>query len=259
MRIKRQLNLATSAKDLKTRATAAVNMLTDFILPPVCLSCHDPLESGNKLCPTCWQGITFISAPYCQKTGHPLPYDAGPEAQSTLALKQPPIYDKARAVALYEGTMRRLIHKLKYQDKHELTTLLASMMITSGSELIRESDLLIPIPLHRWRFWQRRFNQSTLLAAKLAELTGLPLDHTSLIRHKKTRQQVGLTEQQRKRNMQGAFQLKPAAQPRLEGKNILLIDDVMTTGATANAAAALLKQAGCNSVMLLSIATVLKV
>lgn len=256
MRIKRQINLATGARDLRAQALAAANGLVDFILPPVCLNCHDPLESGNKLCATCWQGITFISAPYCQKTGHPLPFDAGPEAQSALALKQPPIYDKARAVALYEGTMRTLIHKLKYQDRHELTTLLTTMMLTAGSELIRESDLLMPIPLYRWRFWQRRFNQSTLLATKLAEHTGLPLDLTSLIRHKKTRQQVGLTEQQRKRNMQGAFQLRKSAQPQLEGRKILLIDDVMTTGATVNSAATLLKKAGCHSVMLLSLATV---
>lgn len=241
---------------IKPYLRSTITSLGDFILPPVCLNCLEPLAASNSLCADCWQNISFISTPYCQITGQPLPYDCGPEALSLSAIAAPPHYDKARSTALYKGTMRSLIHKLKYQDKHELTTLLARWLLTTGHELLPECDMLIPIPLYRWRLWQRRFNQSALLAARLSQLSGKPCNHTILTRPKKTRQQVGLNEKQRKNNLQGAFKIDRHHLPYLEGKTILLIDDVITTGATANAAASALKKAGCNQVYLLSLASV---
>jgi ComF family protein len=131
-------------------------------------------------------------------------------------------------------------------------------MLLAGSELIEESDLILPIPLYRWRIWARRFNQSSLIANRLAARCNKPSDNNLLIRHKKTRQQVGLNENQRKKNLSGAFSIAEKTANQVEHKIILLIDDVITTGSTANAAAAVLKRAGAAKVNLLTLASVPK-
>lgn len=238
-------------------ATSTAKAITDFILPPVCPNCHQATAETNRLCPTCWQDITFITSPYCQLTGQPLPFDIGENAISAAAAKAPPAYDQARAVALYDGTMRDLIHKLKFQDRHELTTLLANWLITTGQSQLAKTDLIMPIPLHRQRLWRRRFNQSTLLASRVSQLTNIPLDFKSFERSKKTQSQVGLTESQRKTNLQGAFRIPAHRREHLKNRSVLIIDDVITTGATANAAAKTLKSAGAARVNLLCLAIVL--
>ena len=231
--------------------------VTDFILPPVCLNCHQATADTNQLCPTCWQQITFISSPFCQLTGEPLPFDIGENAISAAAAKSPPAYDRARAVALYEGTMRELIHKLKYQDRHEVTTLMANWLISTGQDFLNQADVLIPIPLHRQRLWRRRFNQSTLLAKRISEMTDKPVDFKSFARKKNTQSQVGLSETQRKSNLQGAFHIPEHRVNHLNNRSVLIIDDVITTGATANAAAKTMKNAGAKQVNLLCLALVL--
>lgn len=231
--------------------------LLDFILPPICLNCHSALLTADQLCPECWQNINFISSPFCQINGTPLPFDIGVGALSTHAIANPPEYAHARACAHYDGTMRELIHKLKYQDRHELTTLMARWLNQTGTELISQSELIIPIPLHPWRLWQRRFNQATLLAKKLAIQTGLPVDLQSLQRPKKTKTQVGLSQKQRKSNLEGAFKIHNNHIEMISNRTILLIDDVITTGATVNAAAKTLKRAGATNVNVLSLARVI--
>ncbi len=228
----------------------------DLILPPVCLNCHTPLSTPNSLCPPCWQGLTFISHPICQKTGAPLPFAIGPDALSAQAIAHPPIYDQARSVAHYEGTMRSLIHKLKYQDRHELTTLLATWLFHAGRPLIEKSDLIIPIPLHAHRLWQRRFNQSALLAKRLGQLTQHRVSYNTLKRRKKTRSQVGLTMKERKENLRNAFVVNHEHKQDLADTSVLLIDDVITTGETANAAAKTLKTARVSSIYILSLGQV---
>lgn len=250
-----QLTQATQTAIALTRA--ATKAFADFILPPVCLNCHEATAGGNQLCPACWQNITFISSPYCQVTGQPLPFDIGENAISAAAAEAPPDYDQARAVALYDGTMRDLIHKLKYQDRHELTTLLANWLIATGQNQLNKTDLILPIPLHRQRLWRRRFNQSTLLARRISELTDKPVDCNCFVRKKNTPSQVGLTEAQRKTNLQGAFHIVPHHHDLIKNRSILVIDDVMTTGATANAAARLLKSAGAVRVDILCLALVI--
>ncbi len=226
----------------------------NFLLPPVCLNCHRPLVDINQICPECWQLIDFITPPVCQVTGRPLPFDIGGEVISAAAAANPPAYDQARAVASYDGTMRSLIHKLKYQDRHETISLFALWLRTTGSSLIQQADTIIPIPLHRTRLWQRRFNQSTLIARRLGEITEKKVDAGLLIRNRKTRSQVGLSAKQRKSNMNGAFSLSGSDNHGLQHKNILLIDDVITTGATVNVAAKLLKQKGAKTVNVLALA-----
>lgn len=232
--------------------------LTNFWLPPVCTSCHKPLTDSHQLCAACWQDITFISAPRCAVTGTPLPFELGSDAITPMAAASPPAYDKAIPLAHYTGTMRHLIHKLKYQDKHETVTLFANWLNSLAAKELTEADYIIPIPLHRTRLWQRRFNQSSLIAARLAALSGKPLQTTILKRDKKTRQQVGLSAKQRQTNMSGAFSVSASGSELIREKNLLLIDDVITTGATANAAARTLKGKGAAKVTILALAIALK-
>ena len=226
------------------------------LLPPVCLNCHAPLQNSHQLCSGCWQNLHFISSPYCQIMGTPLPFHLGEMAVSTQAQADPPAYDQARSIAHYDGTMRALIHKFKYQDRHELVQLFATWLALIGSDLLDKSDMILPIPLHRRRLWQRRFNQSALLAKRLGQITGAPVHYSYLQRHKKTRPQVGLTSGQRKDNLQGAFMIDPKTEKHIRHRSILLIDDVITTGTTANTAAKTLKRGGAQSVYILSLGLV---
>jgi len=192
----------------------------------------------------------------CQKTGTPLPFDIGPNALSPQAIAHPPIYDQARSVAHYDGTMRTLIHKLKYQDRHELTTLLATWLSHTGAPFLAKSDLIIPIPLHAHRLWQRRFNQSALLAKRLGQITKTSVSYNTLKRQKNTRSQVGLTTKERQENLKNAFVINREHEQNLAGSSVILIDDVITTGETANAAAKSLKTANVSTIYLLSLGQV---
>ncbi len=233
-----------------------IHSLIEFIFPSVCSNCLSPIETSNNICPACWEDIDFIMPPFCEIKGTPFPFDIEQGTISASALKNPPSYDKARGVALYEGTMRELIHKLKYKDRHELTNLFVNWMKRAGSELLSETDLIIPIPLYKTRLWQRRFNQSAILAKRLSQQTELPYDCSTLIRRKKTKSQVGLTAKERQQNLKNAFFIEETKKEIIEDKSILLIDDVITTGVTVNTAASILKSEGASKVYILSLAIV---
>lgn len=151
---------------------------------------------------------------------------------------------------------RELVHRLKYGDRTELALTLGRMMAQAGRELLAEADLIVPVPLHRARLWSRRFNQAAALAAVIARQSRLPAAPTALARVKRTRQQVGLTRAQRAQNLQGAFRVPEAMRPQIEGRRILLVDDVLTTGSTANAAARALLRAGAREIDVLTFARV---
>ncbi len=228
-----------------------------LVYPPICPGCGAATAQPHALCPTCWSQLRLIERPYCERLGTPFAVDhgAGP-LLSPRAMADPPVFGRARAAVLYDGTARDLVHRLKYDDRLDLAPTLARMMAGAGVELVAEADCLVPVPLHRWRLWRRRFNQAALLARGLSTLTGLPTDAQALARVKATRSQVGLTRAARARNLQGAFRVPEAARPGLQGRRVLLVDDVTTTGATANAAARALLRAGAAKVDLLTFALV---
>ncbi len=159
-------------------------------------------------------------------------------------------------MALYDDVARGLVHRLKYEDRHDLARPMARMMAGAGRDLIAQADCIVPVPLHRWRLWRRRFNQAALLARPLADGAGLPFLPHALIRQRATRSQVGLSRAGRAENLSGAFHVPPAEAHRLAGLRVLLVDDVRTTGATANAAARALLRGGAASVDLLTFALV---
>jgi ComF family protein len=230
----------------------------DLVFPPVCLACRKATGSHAALCPACWSRIHFIERPYCERLGTPFPYDLGIEGlYSPEAIANPPVYARARAVARFEeGPARILVHRLKYSDRTELARPLGVWMARAGQEILAEADLLVPVPLHRRRLIWRQFNQANALALSVAHACGKNVDPFALVRVKSTMPQVGLSRAQRAENVQGAFAVPEEARPSVEGRAIVLIDDVTTTGATLNAAARALLRAGARRVDVLVFARV---
>lgn len=228
-----------------------------LVYPPTCPGCGGAIADPHALCPACWSGLRLIAPPYCQRLGTPFAVDHGTgPLLSPRAIADPPVFGRARAVALYEGRARDLVHRLKYEDRLDLAAVLARMMAGAGSDLLAEADCLVPVPLHRLRLWRRRFNQAALLSHRIGRIAGRPSDPALLARVRATRSQVGLSRVARATNLQGAFRVPEAARARLQGRRVLLIDDVMTTGATANAAARIMLRAGAASVDVLIFAVV---
>jgi ComF family protein len=216
----------------------------DIVYPPVCLVCREAVASHGALCPACWGEMGFIERPFCERLGSPFDRDLGAGAISLSASAEPPVFARARAVARYDSDKARsLAHRLKYYDRLELAEPLGRWMARAGAELLAEADLLVPIPLHRLRLVSRRFNQSAALARVISRESAVPLETMALERVKPTPPQVGLSRSRRAANMQGAFRLNAEMTAAIHGRNIVLIDDVLTTGATANAAARVLLRA----------------
>jgi len=243
------------ARGLRSLADSGLRYLADLALPPICLSCHVPVDGHNALCPRCWSGLHFIRPPLCDRLGIPLPYDAGDQPVSSMALKHPPLYDRARASLVFDGVARDLLHAFKYADRHEAVPLFTRWLSNAGRALIAEADVIAPVPLHSRRLLRRRFNQSAILAGRLARANGRPMV-LGLKRVRHTKQQVGLAFGERRANVEGAFRVSPGQAGAVAGAHVLLIDDVITTGATVEACAVALKQAGAAAVDVLAVARV---
>lgn len=230
--------------------------LVDAVYPPACLVCRAAVDAGGALCPACWVAMPFIERPYCERLGAPFAQDLGPGLISPAAHADPPVFARARAVALYDGPARKLVQRLKYNDRLDLAPAMARWMARAGAELTAEAEIVLPVPLHRWRLFTRRFNQAALLASHVAGLCRRPYEPLALARVKRTRPQVGLSREARAANMQGAFAVAPEAAARLAGRRLLLVDDVLTSGATLNAASRALLRAGAARVDVLTFARV---
>jgi len=228
-----------------------------LIYPPTCSGCGAATADPGALCPSCWSGLRLIEEPVCQRYGTPFAVDLGlGPLLSPRAIAEPPVFGRCRAVALYDSVARRLVHRLKYEDRLDLATVMARMMSASGRSLIAEAECLVPVPLHRARLWRRRFNQAALLARTIAADAGRPYAPAALERARATRSQVGLSRAARAENLSGAFRVPFAKAHWIRGRRVLLVDDVTTTGATGNAAARALLRGGAASVDLLTFALV---
>lgn len=256
--------MADAAEGMTVRAGAALAGLfgaagraaLDLAYPPQCLACREIVAEPASLCPACWRATPFISRPFCERLGTPFAVDYGGPLLSPAAMADPPVFGRARAVARYDGVARELVHRLKYGDRQELAIGMGRLMVRAAADCVAEADAVVPVPLHWTRLWRRRFNQAAALAAVVAREAALPHQPAWLRRRKRTRQQVGLTREERRANLQGALVAPDAARAAVPGKRILLVDDVMTTAATANAAARALLRAGAASVDVVTFARV---
>ena len=248
------------AAGLGGRAARAARRLgaaiLDQLYPPVCLHCEAAVAEADALCATCFVQLRPITAPLCPRLGIPFEVALGPDALSAEAIADPPLFDRARSAVLYNDVARRLVSRLKYGDRPELARFCARLMAAAGRELWESGPVLLPVPLHRWRQFERRYNQSTELARAVARITGLEVDPSLVSRVRQTRQQVGLSAGQRQRNVAGAFAVHPDALSRLKGRGVVIVDDVITTGSTVQAVTRALKKAGLSRIDVISFARV---
>ena len=248
-RIARQYNLLDQAKGRR-------EAIIDAIMPSRCINCSVRTGHDMLLCADCWSKLEFIEPPYCRLSGVPFAYDPGEGIVSAAALADPPLWERARAATCFNDMSRRLIHMAKYYDRHEAALLMAEMMTRAGRHLVGDDTIIIPVPLHRYRLWKRRYNQSAILARRFAENTGASFRPELLVRQRSTRQQVGLKTRERRRNVKGAFQVPDEVASELFGAHVILIDDVITTGATLAACTAALKNVTCKQVDVLAFSLV---
>ncbi len=215
----------------------------DMIFPPRGLDGNAaPLAGG--LGADAWSRIHFIDGPVCDGCGAPFEFDQGPEARCAACMAKPRAFDAARAACLYDEVSREPILKLKHADRLDLAPMLARWLSRSARELLAEADALAPVPLHPFRLLRRRYNQAAELARPLSQLSGVPYLPDAVVRRRQTESQAGKSGGGRRRNVAGAFFVPPSRRALVEGKRILLIDDVMTTGATLEGCARALKSAG---------------
>lgn len=230
----------------------------DVVTPPKCLSCGQGISRGAALCVPCWSRLRHISPPVCEALGTPFAFDEGEGALSPAAIAEPPRFARGRAAVAFDEAARDLVHQLKYRDRQEAGLAMARMMAAAAAQLLADCDVIVPVPLHRLRLWQRRFNQAAYLALKLAEQSGKPCLTDVLERQRATRSQVGLDAAARQKNVRRAFAVNADTRHDIGGRRVLLVDDVRTTGATANACAETLLKGGASAVDVLTFALVLE-
>src|SRR5580693_6804172 len=233
----------------------AAKLALDVALPTLCVACREPVD-GDGVCAKCWARLSFIAPPFCPRLGIPFVYDPGPGMLSMEAIADPPAYARARAAVRYDDVARTLVHALKYQDRTDLAPAMGRWMARAGRELLEEADALVPVPLHWRRGWSRRYNQSGALARVIQRQSGVPVAGAALKRVRPTQQQIGLSRTQRASNVQGAFKVAGHRESEIQGRRVILIDDVLTSGATVDACARALLRAKAAQVDVLVFARV---
>jgi ComF family protein len=230
--------------------------IVDFALPPRCPGCGVVTPEDHRFCLDCWTKLDFLGGPACASCGEPFEYDAGADARCGACLYELPAFDGVRAAVAYGEIASKIALRLKYGGRPGLAETAARQMARLVPE---EADLLVaPVPLHRWRIWRRGYNQSALIARALCRREGLTLALGLLERKRATPILRGLGPAARAKAVRGAFAVPLSRKAALKGRNILLIDDIYTTGATANACAKALKRAGAGKVWLLCWARVVR-
>ncbi len=219
-------------------------VLCDVLYPPLCVGCG---QVGSAYCPACRLSAPLVNPPICPLCGRP-------QGTSTLCVQcasNPLHIDGIRSVALFEGTVREAIHRLKYDYVRDLAVPLGEMLSGFWLQASLVGDVIVPVPLHARRLKERGYNQAALLALRLSQATGIPVDDRALRRNRYTVSQTGLTAQQRRRNVEAAFSCRD---PGMAGKRVVLIDDVCTTGATLEACSEAMREAQAKSVWALTVA-----
>jgi ComF family protein len=237
----------------KPKAQAAWRGALDMLFPPQALD-GGPRPLAGGFTSETWSRIRFLDGPVCDGCGTPFDFDPG--ARCAACLAQPRAFDAARAACLYDETSREPILQLKHADRLDLAPMFARWLSRAARELIEEADAIAPVPLHPFRLLRRRYNQAAEIARPLAVLSGTPYLPDALVRRRATATQAGKSGSGRRRNVANAFHVPASRASRVAGLRILLIDDVLTTGATAEGCARALKAAGAARVDVAVIARV---
>src|SRR5437763_16024513 len=226
--------------------------VVDGILPPRWLACGMIVDEPDTLCGRCWAGMTFFAPPWCAICGLPFPHPMGEDAVCADCARQRPSWDRARAVMRYDKHSRHLVLALKHGDRTHVAKALGRWMRRAGAELLEGADIIVPVPLHWTRLFERRYNQAGLLAHAIRAAGGPPVAPDWLVRRRRTPSQGRLGPTARARNVRGAFAVHRGRE--VKDKRIVLVDDVLTTGATVEECARVLRRAGAAFVGVLTLA-----
>ena len=233
-----------------------IDMAIDTVLPPRCPISHEIVERQGTLSPQAWGSLRFISAPFCVACGVPLEIDVGKDIRCAICVTENKNYDVARAALVYDDASRSLILGFKHGDQTQTVVSFIPWLFQAGREQIAAAEMIMPVPLHRWRLLHRRYNQSALIARALGRASGKTVIQDGLIRTRATPTQGHLKAGERTRNVRNAFAVREGID--VNGKNILVIDDVYTTGSTVSECARALKDAGAATVNVLTLARTVK-
>lgn len=234
-----------------------VGFVFDVLLPPRCPACREIVAVEGSFCAGCWSDLAFITAPMCAGCGTPFEIDRGPGVRCGACLAEPPRFAAARAALVYGGSARAVLLGFKHGDREHLCRVMAPQMVRAAGDWLSAETVLVPVPLHRWRLWRRGYNQAALLAAAVAKRTPAQLSVDALVRTRATLASKAMTRMQRARNVRGAFTVARA--DAVKGRHVVLVDDVLTSGATANACTRVLLRAGAERVDVLTWARVVRV
>ena len=230
--------------------------ILNLLCPPTCPICQKTVEEAHCLCPECYQKLNFITEPCCQICGRPFEYKGLNDLICGSCLKEKPPFEMARSVLDYDDFSKQLILAYKHGDRTELTPLLVKFLLQADKDIFQDVDAIMPVPLHWTRFLKRRYNQAGLLGNALGKKKNIPFLANGLKRIHPTKSQGKKGRKQRAENIKNAF-IVPTPD-KIKGKNILLIDDVLTTGATVQECCKILKKAGANKVKVLTLYRVIR-
>lgn len=236
------------------RPRGAISWAADLIWPPRSLLSEAIVDRPGAIEPALWSELRFLDAPWCSRCGFPLPSDEGLDAVCAACAAHAPAYDTARAALAYDDHARRLVLDLKRGGRRDGLGVFARWMASAGRDALARADFLAPAPMHWTRLAVRSFNQAAWLAQELSRAAGKPWRPGALVRVKRRKSQAGLSASERRRNVAGAIK----ASTRFEGKIIVVVDDVFTTGATLEACARALRKAGAAEVHGLTLARVVR-
>lgn len=237
--------------------SSSYKMILDFALPPRCPICGITVQEDHRFCLSCWQDLKFLNQPWCSLCGAPFAFDRGENECCAHCLVDPPDHDGVRAAVVYDDMSALVAMRLKYGNRLGLAELIAKQLARFDNEIAPDA-LIIPVPLHRSRLWRRGFNQSVLIADGILRRTQAEQANRILVRTTATPPLRSASARQRQKLVRGAFGIAKGCSGRIEGREIILVDDIYTSGATANACAKTLKAAGAARVLVFCWARVLR-
>jgi ComF family protein len=251
--------------DGRALARSALRPVLDYALPPRCPGCGAVSTEPHAFCLACWSSLTFLAEPCCARCGLPFDYSAGDDVLCGGCLAEPPCFDRLRAAVAYGEIPRKVALKLKYGGRPGVAETMARLMRRHLDDLLATSSagggsgaLLVPVPLHRWRIWRRGYNQAALIATALARRSSAEAVLDLLERVRRTPPLRGMGRKARRDAVRGVFRVAERHRDRLRGRSVILIDDVYTSGATANACARILRRAGAAEIGVLCWARVVR-
>lgn len=237
------------------RFSGVYQPLLDILLPPRCLGCDALVGRQGGLCSPCWSNLTRVTAPLCRCCGLPFAYAIGTDDYECGAcIASPPLYDIARTACVYDDHSKQLVHRFKYRKHTVLASLLSEWTGQAGEKWITDADLICAVPLHWRRMAQRGYNQSAIMAQRIAEKYSRPYRPQLIKRLRYTPPQASLSRNERQKNVQGLFRIDPRFSEQINGARVVLVDDVITTGATIEACCKALKKAGVAHITVLAFA-----